>query len=51
MVNLEIILPSQGLYYGGKIPEGKVQIRPMGLHTEKIFATPRLAMTARKRRL
>ena len=38
-------LPSKGYFYGGKIPDGKVQMRPMGLHTEKILATQRLLQT------
>jgi len=41
----EITLPSQGLYYGGKLSGGKVRIRPMGLMSDKILATPRLAQT------
>lgn len=40
-----ITLPSQGLYYGSSIPGGVIKVRPMGLHTEKVFATPRLAQT------
>jgi hypothetical protein len=41
----EIQLPSLGIYYGGLIPDGKVQIRPMTIYTEKILATARLAQT------
>lgn len=40
-----VTLPSRGLYYAGQIPNGVIKIRPMGLHTEKVFATPRLAQT------
>lgn len=40
-------LPSKGFFYDGKIPEGKVQLRPMGLHTEKILATSRLVQSGR----
>lgn len=35
-------LPSKGFFYNDRIPGGKVQMRPMGLHTEKILATTRL---------
>jgi hypothetical protein len=41
----DIVLPSQGLYYGNQIPGGKVRVRPMGLMTDKILATPRLAQS------
>ena len=40
-----IELPSQGLYYGGRIPNGKIEVRAMGLYTDKILATARLAQT------
>lgn len=39
----EVTLPSKGLYYDGKIPDGKVRVRPMGLYVEKILANQRLA--------
>jgi hypothetical protein len=35
-------LPSLGYFYDGKIPEGKIQIRPMDLACEKIMSTARL---------
>jgi hypothetical protein len=38
-------LPSKGIYYNGRIPEGKVQIKPMGLIADKIMATGRLVQT------
>jgi hypothetical protein len=38
-------LPSRGVYYNGKIPDGKVQVRPMGIDVDKIFATARLTQT------
>jgi len=38
-------LPSRGVYYGGKIPGGKVKVRPMGIDVDKIFATARLTQT------
>lgn len=38
-------LPSKGLYYEGKIPEGRIEVRPMSLVTEKILATARLAQS------
>lgn len=41
----ECTLPSMGVYYNGKIPNGKVKVRPMGLYTDKIFATTRLAQS------
>ena len=40
-----ITLPSQGLYYKNAIPGGNVKVRPMGLATDKILATQRLAQT------
>lgn len=43
----EIQLPSLGLYYGEALPEGKLQVRPMGITAEKILATQRLAATGR----
>lgn len=41
----KIILPSMGLYYDGKIPNGEVEVRPMGLTADKILATARLAQS------
>ena len=38
-------LPSQGVYYNNKLPGGIVQVRPMGIHADKILATARLAQT------
>lgn len=38
-------LPSRGIYYEGRIPNGMVQVRPMSIYTEKILATVRLAKT------
>lgn len=42
-----VYLPSRGLYYDGKIPDGKVEVRAMGLFAEKILATQRLAQTGK----
>jgi len=41
----ECVLPSGGVYYGGKIPNGVVEVRAWGLQTDKILATQRLAQT------
>jgi len=41
----KIPLPSAGMYYEGKIPNGEVQVRPMGLIADKILATQRLAQS------
>ena len=38
-------LPSRGLYYNGQIPNGQLEVRAMGLQTDKIWATPRLTKT------
>lgn len=38
-------LPSKGLYYDGKIPEGRIEVKAMSLVTEKILATARLAQS------
>ncbi|MEM3000624.1 MAG: hypothetical protein QXU32_00635 [Nitrososphaerales archaeon] len=43
----DVILPSKGLYYDGMVPDGRVQVRPMGLYAEKILATQRLAQTGK----
>ena len=37
----EITLPSGGKFYGDRMPEGKIKIRPMSLVTDKIMATDR----------
>jgi hypothetical protein len=42
----EIIkLPSLGKFYDGAVPDGKVEVRPMGLQEEKILSTQRLAQS------
>jgi hypothetical protein len=41
----EYQLPSRGVYYGDKLPEGIVRVRGMGIHADKILATQRLAQT------
>ncbi len=38
-------LPSEGAFYGGAVPGGRVRVRPMGMHADKILATSRLAST------
>lgn len=43
----EIQLPSLGLYYGDSMPEGKLQVRPMGITAEKILSTQRLAASGK----
>jgi len=43
----EVVLPSQGLYYDGAVPDGRVKVRPMGLDAEKILATQRLAQSGK----
>lgn len=40
-----IQLPSMGLFYGGAIPEGIVEVRPTGLTADKILATARLTQS------
>jgi hypothetical protein len=35
-------LPSKGLYYDGAIPNGLIEVKPMGLKAEKILTTQRL---------
>lgn len=42
-----VILPSKGLYYNGKIPGGKIEVRAWGLSTDKILATSRLSQSGR----
>ena len=37
--------PSLGYYYNNQIPNGKVNVKPMGLQAEKVLATQRLATT------
>jgi hypothetical protein len=41
----DCVLPSQGVYYDGKVPDGRVQVKPMGITADKIFATTRLVQT------
>lgn len=41
----KVTLPSMGYFYDGKIPGGVVEVRPMGLVTDKILATSRLAQS------
>ena len=43
----EVVLPSRGLYYAGAVPDGRVQVRPMGLAADKILATQRLAQSGK----
>ena len=35
-------LPSRGYYYEGAIPNGKIEVRAMGLYADKVLATQRL---------
>ena len=39
------VLPSLGQYYEGSVPGGRVEVKAMGLHAEKILATQRLVQT------
>ena len=41
----EVVLPSEGAYYDGAVPGGRVQVRPMGIFADKILATQRLAQS------
>ena len=41
----QVMLPSKGVYYKGKIPGGYVEVRPWGLKAEKIMTTQRLVRT------
>lgn len=41
----DCILPSMGIYYDGRMPDGKIRVRPMGITADKILATPRLAQS------
>lgn len=43
----DAILPSRGIYYGDKIPGGRIQVRAMGLYADKIMATQRLAKSGK----
>lgn len=43
----DVQLPSEGLYYDGKIPDGYISVRPMGIAAEKILATARLAQSGK----
>lgn len=40
-----VCLPSMGQFYDGRIPDGAIEIRPMGLSDEKIMATQRLVQS------
>jgi hypothetical protein len=42
-----VTLPSEGVYYDGAIPGGRVEVRPMGLFADKILATQRLAQSGK----
>jgi hypothetical protein len=42
-----VTLPSLGLYYKDLIPGGVVEVRPMGIDTDKILATQRLAQSGK----
>lgn len=42
-----VTLPSEGLYYDGAVPGGRVEVRPMGLFADKILATQRLAQSGK----
>ena len=37
----EFELPSRGLYYGGKVPGGKVTLQPWGMREQKLMAAAR----------
>lgn len=37
------VLPSMGIFYDGKMPGGKIQVRPMDIAVEKVIGTTRLA--------
>jgi len=39
------VLPSKGIYYGGLVPGGVVEVKPLGLQAEKILSTQRLIRT------
>lgn len=41
----QVMLPSKGAYYQGKVPGGFVQVRPWGLQAEKTMTTQRLVRT------
>lgn len=43
----EIVLPSMGLFYGGRVPEGRVEVRPLGLSADKILSTGRLMQSGK----
>lgn len=43
----QITLPSQGHYYDKMIPGGVVEVRPMGIDTDKILATQRFAQSGK----
>lgn len=39
------VLPSRGVYYNGLIPNGTIEVKPLGLQAEKILSTHRLVKT------
>jgi len=41
----KVTLPSGGVYYDGKIPNGEIEVRGWGIQTDKILATSRLAQS------
>ena len=38
----KVQLPSKGVYYDGKIPDGFIRIKPMGVDVDKMLANQRL---------
>lgn len=42
-----VTLPSRGAYYGSRVPDGVVQVRPMNIYVERILSTSRFARTGR----
>jgi hypothetical protein len=43
----EVTLPSQGAFYDGEVPGGRIEVKPMGLAAEKVLATQRLAQSGK----
>ena len=37
-----VTLPSRGVYYGGKMPGGKIEVKPMGVDVDKMLVNQRL---------
>ncbi|MBD3354087.1 MAG: hypothetical protein GF364_21575 [Candidatus Lokiarchaeota archaeon] len=37
-----VTLPSQGIYYGDKIPYGRIEVKPMGVDVDKLLTNQRL---------